>query len=178
MAFGRLKAPLIVTALAISSTNALADGLSDAEVIGIYAQVNSFDIETALLGELRGQSEEVRALGRMVSGDHSGVRATVHEIASNLEIVPILPPSRIQAAMDHDKVTTALRAADPAEFDALYLKHEIAFHRAAIDAVNGALIPETDAPELKAHFEAVLPAFEHHLNANIEAAKKLGVSVE
>lgn len=163
--------------LALSSPAAFAEGLTDAEILGIYSQVNSFDIETALLGEVMGQSEEVRALGKMVSSDHSGVRAAAHQLAGQLGFMPVLPPARVDAAIDHDKAIASLREATPAEFDALYLGHEIAFHRAAIAAVQGLLLPEADAPELKAHFEAVLPAFQHHLDANIAAAEKLGVEI-
>ena len=177
MALKHIQTMISVAAIALSGTGAIADGLSDAEIIGIYSQVNSFDIETALLGEVMGQSEEVRALGEMVSNDHSGVRAGVHQLASELGIVPVLPPARIKAAMEHDKVIETLRAAGPDGFDEAYLTHEIAFHRSAIAAVEGLLLPEADAPELKAHFEAVLPAFEHHLHANIEAAEKLGVEI-
>jgi len=177
MPMSYLKAAMAGAALMLSTPMVQAGELSDAEIIGIYSQVNSFDIETALLGELLGQSDEVKALGEMVSNDHSGVRAAVHQLADQLGIAPVLPPARVEAAMAHDEVIATLRDAGPEGFDAAYLRHEIAFHRAAIAAVEGLLLPEADAPELKAHFEAVLPAFEHHLMANIEAAEKLGVEV-
>ncbi len=161
-----------------AATATLADDLSDAHIIGIYSQVNSFDIETALLGELMGSSEEVRAIGRMVSGDHSGVRAVVHALAKEIGVVPVLPPSRIDAARDHDAVILSLRNLKGADFDAAYLRHEIAFHQTAINAVEQLLIPETESPELKAHFETVLPAFYHHLAMNVEAAKSLNISID
>lgn len=161
---------------AMAAGAALADDLSDAQIIGIYSQVNSFDIETAMLGELRGASDQVRDLGQMVSRDHSGVRQAVHALASEIGVVPVLPPARIEAARDHDTVIMELRKLDGAAFDAAYLQHEIAFHRAAIAAVEGLLLPETESPELRAHFEAVLPAFYHHLEENIAAADALGVS--
>jgi len=161
-----------------AATATFADGLSDPNIIGIYSQVNSFDIETALLGELMGASQEVRAIGRMVSGDHSGVRAAVHALADEIGVVPVLPPSRIDAARDHDAVILSLRDLEGADFDAAYLRHEIAFHQAAINAVEQLLIPETESPELRAHFEAVLPAFYHHLKMNVEAAETLNISID
>ena len=155
----------------------LAGDLSDAQIIGIYSQVNSFDIETALLGELKGNSEQVRAIGRMVAADHTGVRDSVHSLAAELQVVPVLPPSRIEAAREHDATIQALRKLDSYEFDAAYLKHEIAFHTAAIAAVENLLLPEADSAELKAHFQAVLPAFYHHLELNKAAARDLNISV-
>lgn len=161
-----------------AATATLADDLSDAQIIGIYSQVNSFDIETALLGELMGASQEVRAIGRMVSGDHTGVRAAVHSLAEEIGVVPVLPPSRIDAARDHDAAILVLRDLEGADFDAAYLRHEIAFHQAAISAVEQLLIPETENADLRAHFEAVLPAFYHHLEMNVEAAESLNISVD
>lgn len=169
-------APLAAALVAAFASTATADGLSDAEIIGIYSQVNSFDIETALLGQLMGASDEVRAIGQMVSGDHTGVRAAIHALAEEIGVVPVLPPARIGAARDHDGVIVALRELEGAAFDAAYLQHEIAFHRAAIAAVEGLLLPEADSDALRTHFEAVLPAFYHHLEMNIEAADALGVS--
>jgi putative membrane protein len=59
------------------------------------------------------------------------------------------------------------------DFDRAYLKHEVAFHRAAIDAVKHALLPATSCPALKAHFEGVLPAMEHHLSETETLSRKL-----
>lgn len=164
--------------LAITAGGALAEDLSDAQILGIYSQVNSFDIETALLGQLKGASDEVRAIGAMVSADHTGVRAAAHELAASIGVTPELPPARIDAAREHDAVILNLHKLEGAEFDAAYLRHEIVFHAAAISAVEGLLLPSADSPELKAHFEAVLPAFQHHLQMNLDAAEALGVSLE
>lgn len=164
-------------ALTLNAGAALADGLSDAQILGIYSQVNSFDIETALLGQLKGESGQVRAIGKMVSNDHTGVRAAAHDLAAQVGVVPELPPARIDAARQHDTIILTLRDLEGAAFDAAYLRHEIAFHSAAIEAVETLLLPEADAPELRAHFEAVLPAFRHHLDMNIKAAEELDVQI-
>lgn len=172
----RITAAAVTTAVLAGS--AMAQSLSDAQILGIYSQVNSFDIETALIGQLKGQSDEVRAIGQMVSRDHTGVRAAAHDLAEQIGVLPELPPARLGAAQDHDAVIGALHGLEGAAFDAAYLKHEIAFHTAAIAAVETLLLPEADHPDLKAHFEAVLPAFHHHLQMNIDAAKALGVPLD
>lgn len=155
-----------------------AGSLSDAEIIGVYSQVNSFDIETALLGEIKGHSDQVRALGRMVSADHTGVRKAIHDMAIEIGVQPLLPSSRIAAARGHDTVVMQLHALSGVEFDIAYLRHEIAFHRAAIDAVKTLLQPAASNPKLKAHFQAILPAFEHHLAETIRVAKELKVTTD
>ena len=103
-----------VVALALAAPVYAGEMLSDAQIIGIYSQVNSFDIETALLGELKGHSDDVRAIGSMVSGDHSGVRQAIHQLASEMGVQPVLPPARIEAAQDHDTVIMQLRGLEGA----------------------------------------------------------------
>ena len=167
-------------ALALAAASilpAMAGGLSDAQILAIYSQVNSFDIETAMLGELKGNSEDVRNIGRQVAHDHTGVRQAAHELAAKIGVEPVLPPARIEAARQHDTVVLRLRDLDGPDFDEAYLVHEIGFHQAAINAVETILLPNTESPELKAHFEAVLPAFYHHLQMNKDAAKSLGIDL-
>ena len=160
------------------TTPTQAGELSDAEIIGVYSQVNSFDIETALIGQTLGASDAVRELGQMVSRDHSGVRSGVHALAADIGVIPVLPPARIEAAREHDAVVMSLRALNGAEFDAAYLRHEVAFHRAAIAAVETLLMPGAENDALRDHFADVLPAFRHHLQMTIEAANALGVSID
>ena len=169
---------MVVAACAAHSPSAQAQDLDDPSIIAIYSQVNSFDIETALLGQVKGASQRVRDLGAMVSKDHSGVRQSIHELAKEIGVEPTLPPSRIAAARVHDEAIMSLRSLEGEAFDAAYLQHEINFHRGAIAAVESLLLPEAENAELRAHFEAILPAFQHHLEANIQAAESLGVPVK
>ena len=115
--------------------------LDDATIIGIYNQVNSFDIEAGLLGMQLGHTEAVRTLGQMVSTDHTGVRLTVSQLASDIGVTPVLPASRNQAAKAHYKAMAALRSQSAQAFDRAYLLHEIQFHQAAIQAIKDRLLP-------------------------------------
>lgn len=157
----------------ISAGNAA--GLTDAAIIAIYNQVNSFDIETALVGQVMGNSADVRAFGEMVSGDHTGVRSMAHALAGEINVVPDLPASRADAAKMHYDAIVGLREKSGTDFDRAYLLHEIAFHTAAIDAVENGLLPAATHPKLKEHFKAVLPHFVRHLNEAKRIAKKLDI---
>ena len=56
-----------------------------------------------------------------------------------------------------------LRALKGAEFDRAFLRHEIDFHQAVIDAINGTLLPAIQNDELKALVEKIAPAFHAHM---------------
>ncbi len=152
---------------------ATAGTLNDAQIIGIYVQVNGFDIETALLGRSQSHSDAVRKLAAHVSSDHIGVRQAAFDLAAKCKVSPSLPDERDAAAIEHSKTMINLSALKGDEFDRAYLKHEVAFHRAAIDAVRGLLLPSATCPELKEHFTAILPAFEHHLSQTEKLAGKI-----
>ncbi|MGO1119000.1 DUF4142 domain-containing protein [Rhodovibrionaceae bacterium A322] len=161
--------------LALSSTPSKAGGpLDDPAIFAIYNQVNSFDIETALLAQINGQSPEVQALAEMVARDHTGVRKAAYDLATELGVTPLLPSARFDAAKSHYTVLADLQSKSGADFDKAYLRHEIAFHTAAIEAVETLLLPAAKRPELKAHFQAVLPHFKHHLAESQRVAALLG----
>jgi putative membrane protein len=161
----------IVSCLGLS-TSASAGNLSDAQILGIYIQVNGFDIETALMGRSLAHSEAVRKLATQVSTDHVGVRQAAFALEEKCKISASLPDERDAAAIEHSKTMSRLIALKGAEFDKAYVEHEVAFHRAAIDAVRGLLLPSATCPALQEHFTSILPAFEHHLAMTQEMAAK------
>lgn len=159
----RLIAPLAgALAMAFAST-AMAAPPTDAQILGIYIQVNGFDIETALLGRTQGQAAAVRALGEHVSRDHIGVRHAAFELAAKCGLTPELPAAGHAAAREHSATVARLQTLQGMAFDEAYLKHEVAFHQAAIGAVREVLLPSARCEALKTHLQTVLPAFEHHL---------------
>jgi putative membrane protein len=137
--------------------------LGDSQILGIYIQVNGFDIETALLGQAQTKSESVRTLANHIASDHLSVRQLAYSLAGQCKVTIELPGERNLAAVEHGKAMTQLLSQHGEAFDKAFAQHEVAFHRAAIEAVRGTLLPAATCPALKAHFTSVLPALEHHL---------------
>jgi putative membrane protein len=162
-----------LAAIVLCGAAARAAQPDDAEILGLYIQVNSFDIESALLGRAKSASEPVRMLAEHVSSDHLGVRQAAQGLATSCKVSATLPAVRAQAAMEHDRKMIELMALRGAAFDDAYLQYEIAFHRAAIDAVKTVLLPAAKCPALQAHLRQVLPAFEQHLAHTELLAKTL-----
>ena len=161
--FKPLVASLLLFGLGMEGL-AQAGELDDAQILGIYIQVNSFDIEMGLLGRSNGTSESVRHLATHVSEAHLGVRQSAFALAVQCKVTPALPALRQEAAMNHDKALSTLMSKSGAAFDTAYVSHEVAFHRAAIDAVKTTLLPAAKCAALQTHLKDVLPAFENHLS--------------
>lgn len=163
----------IALSASVMGANA-ASALDDRAIFTVYDQVNGFDIETASLGVVKGQSTSVRELAAMVLRDHSAVRQMSRDLAQKLGVTYTVPPDD-EATQLHAKALAALRARGGAAFDRAYLAHEIEFHRTAIKAVKETLVPAAAHPELRQMMTEVLPGFEQHLAHTLAVATKLGV---
>lgn len=165
-----------VISLALSSTDAMAAGgeLDDATILAIFDQANAVDIYTGRIGAKHGNSEEVRALGRMVATDHIAVQQMGRDLAKKLGIIPT-PPDNDSSVADHAKTIALLQSKRGAEFDKAYLRHDVAFHQSVVDTVKGTLLPAIKNNELRALVKDVLPGFEHHLAETKAVAKNIGI---
>ncbi|WP_330082483.1 DUF4142 domain-containing protein [Methylocystis iwaonis] len=157
-----------------ASVPAQAAGLDDGQILGIYIQVNSFDIESALLARAQGTSAALRKLASHVAADHIGVREAAYDLARKCGVTPMTPAGRVAAASDHAAAMQSLAALQGAEFDKAYLRHEEAFHAGAIDAAKKLLEPAASCGELRAHLHEILPAFEGHLSQTRAMAREFG----
>ena len=164
--------------LALAPTNAGAQeeaksaGPDDPTIVAIFDAANTADIETGKLAAERGASKEVRDFGTMLARDHEAVRTMGRDLAKKLNVTPT-PPTDDQAAKDHASAMKRLRGLEGAAFDRAFLQHEIAFHKAVIDAMQSTLLPAIDNGELKALVEKVAPAFHAHMVAAQELEKRL-----
>ncbi|HKG96107.1 MAG TPA: DUF4142 domain-containing protein [Gemmatimonadaceae bacterium] len=141
-----------------------AGGLDDPTIVAIFDAANTFDVETGQLATTRGRSKEVRDFGAMLVRDHRMVRQQGRDLAKKLSVRPT-PPRVFELRTAHQAAMKALRAKKGAEFDQAFLEHEVAFHKAVIDAVNGTLLPAIQNQELKALVVKVAPAFQGHMLA-------------
>jgi putative membrane protein len=150
-----------------------APGLDDPTIVAIFDAANTADIETGQLAADRGQSKEVREFGAMLVRDHTAVRQLGRDLAAKLHVTPT-PPADDQGAKDHAAALKSLGALHGAAFDHAFLRHEVAFHKAVIDAVNSTLLPAIQNGEVKALVVKVAPAFQAHMLAADNLDKKLG----
>jgi putative membrane protein len=152
-----------------------ADSLDDATIVAIFDAANTYDIESSGLAATRAAHPDVQALAKDFANAHTGVRQQGRDLAKKLGVTPT-PPKNDQGAKDQAAAMAKLRAAKGEAFDRAYLEHEVAFHKAVIDAINQTLLPAIKNPELKALVLKVAPAFQGHLQAAQKLAAKYGAT--
>ena len=156
-----------------SDAPAAAAELDDATIVAIFDAANTADMETGALAAERGASKEVRDFGTMLVHDHEQVRAQGRALARRLGVTPT-PPKDDASAREHAATLTRLKALKGAAFDQAFLAHEVAFHRAVLDAARGTLLPAIENDELRAFVTKVAPAFEGHMVGAQAMARRLG----
>ncbi|MFL5618994.1 MAG: DUF4142 domain-containing protein [Gemmatimonadaceae bacterium] len=138
--------------------------LDDPTIIAIFDAANSWDIETGALAVRKGTTKEVRDFGAMLERDHTAVRQQGRDLVRKLGVHPT-PPRDFAMAKDHAAAMKSLRSKTGKAFDRDFLEHEVAFHKAVIDAVNTSLLPALKNEEARALVTKVAPAFQAHMAA-------------
>lgn len=149
-----------------------AQSLTDANIVAIFDQANTADMETGSLAAAQASNKEVRELGQMFADQHEAVRQQGRDLAKKLGVTPVLPAGD-KGLEQHKAAVAALKAKRGVELDRAWLDHEIAFHQAVIDAVTTTLLPAIKNAELKAFVEKVAPAFVAHMEQAKVLRKKL-----
>ena len=148
----------------LRAAGAQAAQLDDPTIIAIFDAANTWDIETGALAVRRGTTKEIRDFGAMLARDHTAVRQQGRDLAKKLGVHPT-PPKDLAMAKNHDAAMKSLHAKSGKAFDRAFLEHEVAFHKAVIDAVTTTLLPALENDEARALVTKVEPAFQAHMAA-------------
>ena len=147
--------------------------LDDPTIVAIFDAANSWDVETASLGEKKATSKDIRDLAAMFARDHANVRQQGRDLAKKLGVTPT-PPKDFAMAKDHAGAMKKLEGLSGKSFDKAFLEHEVAFHKAVIDAVTTTLLPALKNAEVKDLVTKVAPAFQAHMLAAQNLLDKQG----
>ena len=165
----------MLSGLALTSPAALfAQQPNDAQIAAIVVTANQVDIDAGKLAESKATSPEVKAFGKQMVTDHTGVNKQATELVTKLGVKPEGNPTAQSLKSGGADNVRALTALSGAAFDKAYVDHEVAYHQQVLDAVDKTLIPSAQNAELKALLVKVRPAFVAHL----EHAKQLQASLK
>jgi putative membrane protein len=153
-----------VTASARSQAAQSAPKLDDPTIVAIFDAANTWDIETGNIAAKKGSSKTVRDFGAMLARDHTTVRQQGRDLAAKLGVTPT-PPKDFAMAKDHASAVAKLNALSGTAFDRAFLGHEVAYHKAVLDAVTTTLLPALKNQEVKDLVNKVAPAFQAHMLA-------------
>jgi len=174
MRIGGVAAAIAAIIVAVPAQSASAQAkLDDPTIVAIFDAANTWDIETGALAAKKGSTKEVRDFGAMLERDHKMVRQQGRDLAKKLGVTPT-PPKDFAMVKDHEAAMKKLQALKGKAFDKAFYEHEVAFHKAVLDAVSTTLLPALQNAEVKDLVTKVAPAFKAHEDAAQNNLNKMG----
>ena len=170
---------LFASALSLAAGGAFAQGPAaagptDAQIAHIVVTANQVDIDAGKLAESKGKSKDVKAFGKQMVTDHSGVNKQAVALVKKLKVTPEDNPTSQSLKAGGEENVKKLKGLKGAEFDKAYIDHEVAYHEQVLDAIDKTLVPNAKNEELKALIVKVRPAFVAHLEHAKTIQAKLG----
>jgi putative membrane protein len=161
-----------VLALSLAVSGAVsAQKPTDPQIAHIAATAHSIDIERGKMAQKKSKNPEVKQFAEQMVNDHSAglkeAQALLKKLGVTAEDNPTSKSLQAQAKQEKAKLDKLKGGA----FDKEYINHEVAYHKAVIDAVKNTLIPNAQNAELKQLLTDAGPTLEGHLRhaENIQA---------
>jgi putative membrane protein len=152
-----------LASLALLATHALAQSPNDAQIASIVVTANQVDIDAGKLAESKASSADVKAFGKQMVTDHSGVNKQAVALVTKLKVTPEDNPTSKSLKAGGEENVRNLHKLSGAAFDRAYVDHEVTYHQQVLDALDKTLIPGAQNAELKSLLVSVRPAFVAHL---------------
>ena len=169
---------LVTSALALAAFTVpalvSAQAVTDAQIAAIVVTANQVDIDAGKLASTKGSSAQVKAFGKQMVTDHTGVNKQASALAAKLKVKPEDNPTSQALKSGGDKNVAHLKTLSGAAFDKAYVDNEVAYHQQVLDAIDKTLIPSAKNAELKGLIEKVRPAIDAHLQHAKMMQAKLG----
>lgn len=158
----KLSIVAFAAALAIPFA-ASAQNLNDAQIAAIVVTANQVDIDAGRLAASKGTNPQVKAFGKAMVSDHTGVNTSATTLVKELNVMPEDSPTSQSLEAGGEENVRHLESLSGAAFDKAYIDHEVTYHEQVIAAMDKTLIPNASDAELKALLVKVRPAFVSHL---------------
>jgi putative membrane protein len=171
----RSSLTIFASALALAAGGAFAQaGPTDPQIAHIVVTANQVDIDAGKLAQSKGSNKDVKAFGKQMVTDHTGVNKQAVALVTKLKVTPEDNATSQSLKKGGEDNVKNLKGLKGAAFDKAYVDHEVAYHEQVLDAVDKVLIPNAKNDELKALLVKVRPAFVAHLDHAKMIQSKLG----
>jgi putative membrane protein len=169
----KMRTICIAAVLASVSAAAWAQAPTDAQIAAIVVTANQVDIDAGKLAETQGSNAAIKAFGKQMVTDHTGVNKQASDLVTKLGVKPEENATSKSLKAGGDANVKKLKGLTGAAFDKAYIENEVTYHQQVLDALDKTLIPNAQNAELKALLTKVSPAFVAHM----EHAKKVQASL-
>ena len=149
-----------------------AAALTDPNIVYILDEANAADSARGKLAETKATSAEVKRFGRMMVGEHHGLRLLGQQLATKLNVTPQAPAGDQSEAQTKQEMDTLRAIPKGKAWDKTYIDFEVVYHQAVLETATKALGAAQNA-ELKSLIQSAAPVIQRHLDAAKQIQQKL-----
>ena len=154
------------------NNTAATPAMTDANIVAFLDAANAADSAGGKVASTKGTSKDVQAFGKMMMGDHHGLRVAGQALAKKDSITPEPAANDTTKAHGEHELATLNSTPKGAAWDKAYIDGEVAAHQEVIDKLNAAH-DATQNADLKALLEKGKPVIQKHLDRAKEIQSKL-----
>jgi putative membrane protein len=147
--------------------------LTDANIVALLDEANMADSAAGAVARGKATSPEVKAFARLMMSEHHALRKQGQDLAKQLGVTPEPPATDPLKPLAESEMTALKATAKGADFDRVYIEHEIEAHKAVLDLAEDAH-GAAQNEQLKALIEKAKPVIQKHLDQAEEIQGKLG----
>ncbi|MEO8720441.1 MAG: DUF4142 domain-containing protein [Ginsengibacter sp.] len=157
--------------LSLSADAQKATKLTDPEIASVAVTANQIDIDYAKIAEKKSKNADVIKFAQTMAKDHQAVIDQAVALVTKLGVTPKNNSTSKSFLEGAAKTKAMLNSKKGKAFDKAYIDNEVAYHKAAINAVESVLIADASNAELKSLLQSAVPLFKAHL-AHAEMVQK------
>jgi putative membrane protein len=156
------------------SQSSASQGPTDPQIAHIAATAHSIDIARGKDALKKSKNAEVKQFARQMVDDHSAGLKEAQALVKKLHVKPEDNPTSMALMKQAKQEKAKLAKLKGKAFDKEYIDHEVAYHKAVIDAVKNTLIPNAKNDQLKQLLTDAVPTLEGHLKHAENVQQQLG----
>ena len=163
----------VATGESAPDTAAATGQLTDASIVALLDEANMADSAAGAIARTKATSPEVKAFARLMMTEHHALRKQGQDLAKQLGVTPQPPATDPLKPLAESEMTALKATAKGADFDRVYIEHEIEAHKAVLDLADEAH-DAAQNEQLKALIEKAKPVIQKHLDQAEEIQGNLG----
>lgn len=137
--------------------------LSDEQTLRLTSLANGAEIDQAKLAQTRAKDARVRKFAALMIDHHGKAMQKQAALATKLKLKEAESAEAAELATQAATTLAMLKAAPANEFDRVYMSSQVDAHKKVHELIVTQLLPNAQAPELKAYLEELRPTIESHL---------------
>jgi len=168
-----LMAAAALALAAPAAASAQAAKLNDAQIAHVAYTAGKIDIAAGKQALAKSHDKAVRGFAQEMVRDHTAVNDQALALVKKLGVTPQDNPTSASLQAAGSAKLKDLAKLSGRAFDRAYLTNEVAYHKTVNGALEGALIPSAQNPELKGLLQTGLKLFTEHQHHAEQLAAKL-----